>query len=249
MSEAAGNVSSSSATSPILTRRSAAGLRLGGTSPLVRVPRLYLALARRRYGDRVLGSHTDVVIEGYPRSANTFAVTAFELAQERPVTVAHHLHTAAHVIAAVKAGVPVILLVRRPQDAIASVLTRKPSVDPVFAAHTYLRFYDAVANVLGGCIVAEFEQVVSDFGSVVEWTNSRYGTAFTPFQHTTENVRHCFTHIEATRTGSGATPVARPSHERARTAAAAHARVEALAPDLRGNLTRTYEATIARRAS
>lgn len=231
-----------------------AGLRrgLGGANPLVRFPRLYLALARRRHGDRVLGPGTDVLIEGYPRSANTFAVAAFEMAQERPVTVAHHLHAAPHVVAAVEAGVPVILLVRRPEDAIASVIARKPSVDPRLAARTYLRFYAGVADVLDHCIVAEFGEVIGDFGRVIERANARFGTSFTPFEHSEENVRRCFAKIEAgNRARSGAagiaeSAVARPSEERARTAADAQARVAALPPDLRRSLTRCYEATVAR---
>jgi len=240
-----------------LTGRPAAGLRrgLGGANPLIRFPRLYLALARHRYGDRVLGPRTDVLIEGYPRSANTFAVAAFEMAQERPVTVAHHLHAAAHVAAAVEAAVPVILLVRRPEDAIASVIARKPSVDPALAARTYLRFYDGVADVLDRCVVAEFGDVVGDFGRVIERTNARFGTSFTPFVHTDENVRRCFAEIEAgNRARSGAAgvaeaAVARPSEERARTAAEARARVAALPPELRRSLTRRYETTVARGAA
>jgi hypothetical protein len=249
--------SSSSATNPTLTGSAPAGLRrgLGGANPLLRFPRLYLALARRRYGDRVLGPRTDVLIEGYPRSANTFAVAAFEMAQERPVTVAHHLHAAAHVVAAVEAGVPVILLVRRPEDAIASVIARKPSVAAELAARTYLRFYDGVADVLDGCVVAEFSEVVGDFGSVIERTNARFGTSFTPFEHSEENVRRCFAEIEAgNRARSGAArvaeaAVARPSEERARTAAEARARVAALPQDLRSRLARRYEATVARRVA
>ena len=141
---------SSSAMSPTLTGSEAPRLRraLGGTNPLSRYPRAYLFLARRRYGSRVLGPDTDIVIEGFPRSANTFAVTAFELAQERPVTVAHHLHAAAHVVRAAQAGVPVIVLVRAPEDAIASVVARKPSLAPEAAAAAYLRFYEGVAGVL-----------------------------------------------------------------------------------------------------
>ncbi len=239
-----------------MTGRAPAGLRrgLGGANPLIRFPRLYLALARRRYGDRVLGPSTDVLIEGYPRSANTFAVAAFEMAQERPVTVAHHLHAAPHVVAAVDAGVPVILLVRPPEDAIASVIARKPSVDPGLAARTYLRFYEGVADVLDRCIVAEFGEVIGDFGRVIERTNGRFGTSFTPFEHTDENVRSCFARIEAgNRARSGAvriaeSAVARPSEERAQTAAAARARVAALPPELRRSLTRRYETTVARGA-
>jgi hypothetical protein len=242
--------------SPTLTGSGAPGLRrtLGGTNALARYPRLYLYLARRRYGSRVLGADTEIVIEGFPRCANTFAVSAFELAQDRPVAIAHHLHAAAHVVRAVEAGVPVILLVRVPEDAIASVVARKPSLDPAAAAAAYLRFYNGVAGVLDGCVVAEFGQVIGDFGDVIKRVNRRYGTSFTPFEHTDENVARCFGRIESQNRERSAgrvveSAVARPSEERARRAAAARRRVESLPPDVRARLGRAYDFTVARATS
>jgi hypothetical protein len=239
--------------SPTLTGSEAPRLRraLGGTNALARYPRLYLYVARRRYGSRVLGADTEIVIEGFPRSANTFAVTAFELAQERPVVVAHHLHAAAHVVRAAETGVPVILLVRAPEDAIASVVARKPSIDPAAAADAYLRFYEGVAGVLDDCVVAEFGQVIDEFGGIIERTNRRYGTRFTPFVHTDENVRRCFDRIEAQNRDRSAgrlveSAVARPSDERVRRAAAARRRVESLPAGVRSRLARVYELTVAR---
>lgn len=239
--------------SPTLTGSAAPGLRraLGGTNALARYPRLYLALARRRYGSRVLGPGTDIVIEGFPRSANTFAVSAFELAQERPVTVAHHLHAAAHVVRAVEVGVPVILLVRRPEDAIVSVLLRKPALEPGPVAAAYLRFYEGVQPVLDGCVVAEFDQVIGDFGHVIDRVNRRYGTAFTPFEHTDDNVSRAFGRIESENRSRAAgalveSAVARPSGERAERAAAVRRRVDALPAEVRARLARAYDFTAAR---
>ena len=46
-------------------------------------PTLALPLARFRHHGVVLSDATQVVIEGYPRSANSFSVVAFEVAQGR----------------------------------------------------------------------------------------------------------------------------------------------------------------------
>ena len=148
-------------------------------------------------------------------------------------------------------GVPVILLVRGPADAIASVLARKPSLDPADVATAYLRFYEGVQDVLHGCVVAEFSQVIDDFGSVIERTNQRYGTHFTPFEHTDENVRRCFGRMETQNRERAdgrlvESAVARPSEGRANTAAAARAQVESLPADVRARLQRAYEHTVAR---
>src|SRR5690242_11568578 len=51
-------------------------------------PSIYLPFARRRYpgpSPNVIGPQTELVIDGYMRSANTFAVYAFQMAQRRPV--------------------------------------------------------------------------------------------------------------------------------------------------------------------
>ncbi len=47
--------------------------------------------------DRAITERTQLVIEGFPRSGNTFASKAFTLAQDRPVVVASHVHLPAQV--------------------------------------------------------------------------------------------------------------------------------------------------------
>ncbi|WP_436638024.1 hypothetical protein [Microbaculum sp. FT89] len=87
-------------------------------------PRLYFGL-RRLTGthDRLcVGRDTDIVIEGFPRSANSTTVTHFRLRQSRPVAIAHHKHHAAQLIRAADWGIPAVALVRPPRDAVVSLL-------------------------------------------------------------------------------------------------------------------------------
>jgi hypothetical protein len=137
------------------------------------------------------------VIEGFPRSANTFAVNAFQLAQPGPVRIAHHLHEPAHVLAAVGQGVPTVLLVRPPEDTIVSSILRKPALTIRGTADRYERFHGSLMPVAERLVVADFEQVTTDFGAVIRRLNGSYGTAFTPFDHTDENVARCFALIDS----------------------------------------------------
>lgn len=162
------------------------------------LPGPYLALARRRYGSQLaIGPATDVVVEGFPRSANTFAVVAFQQAQPRQVRVAHHLHAPAQVIAGVRRQLPVMVLLRAPDEAVASLLLREPYVTPGQAFRRFVRFYAPLRRFRDGFVVATFDQVTQDFGSVIHRLNARFGTDFMPFIHTEENVRLCFEAIEA----------------------------------------------------
>lgn len=194
-----------------------------------RHPSLYLPFARRRYGPELaFGPGTEIVIEGFPRSANSFAVNAFWIAQDRPVRIAHHLHAPAQVIAAGRAQVPAIVLVREPSDAIVSYVLWQREIGLRPAARTYLDFYRTLEPYQSSFVVATFDQVTTRFGAVIRRVNHRFGTSFAEFEHTEANTRRCFEAIERiSREHRGRlveAVVARPSAERSALKADAEAR-------------------------
>jgi hypothetical protein len=164
------------------------------------MPVAYLPIARHKYGrsdSRVLAPDTQLVIEGFQRSGNTFAFFAFEMSQPTPVKVAHHLHAASQVVAGVRRDLPVLLLVRGPHDAIVSHLVREPAVTVKQAIAHYVRFHRAVLPHRDRLTVGEFTDVTTDFGTVTRRLNERFGTSFGEFEHTKGNVARCFELIEA----------------------------------------------------
>lgn len=159
-------------------------------------PRLYLPIARRKYPDAVLGPHTELVIDGFTRSAVTFATIAFQQAQRTPVRVAHTLHSAGHILAAVRRRVPVLVMIREPDDTVLSTVIREPYVSLPMALDAYARFYTKIRLCRTGFVVGEFDEVTHDFGRVIRRVNERFGTAFDPFLHTESNVREVFSIID-----------------------------------------------------
>ena len=161
-------------------------------------PALYLPFARHKYrghSPEVISSRTELVIDGYFRSANTFAVWAFQLSQDRPVRLAHHLHAPAQLITAARAGIPALLLLREPEGAILSELLYD-SVALPDALVAYSRFYTCLLPYLDSFVVGEFEQVTHDFAAVVRRLNERFGTRFSQFHHCAENAQECFALME-----------------------------------------------------
>jgi hypothetical protein len=124
---------------------------------------------------------TEIVIEGYPRSGNTFAVVAFRLAQGREIQMAHHLHAAAQIKRAARLDIPAIVLIREPSEAILSVVVRDPHASIRWALRSYIRFYSTVVPYLEKAVVAPFATVTSDLASIIRMVNTRYGTAFKEF--------------------------------------------------------------------
>jgi hypothetical protein len=185
------------------------------------VPSLYLPFARVKYRsvpNRLVERDTELVIEGFQRSGNTFAVFAFEMAQDRPIKSAHHLHASAQFIRAVKLGVPVLLLVRDPRDAIVSHVIREPCANMPAALRAWTHFYEQAIPVRDRIFVADFSRVSTDFGAVIREFNEKFGTGYKEFHHTEENVARCFDLIEErNRQRYGKLvegKVARPSEER-----------------------------------
>lgn len=149
-----------------------------------------------RFQGRIVGPDTDIVIEGFPRSANTFAYRAFVDSQIESHKVAHHVHYSSQIIEAVKYQIPAILLIRVPKQAILSFLVRSPGISIQLVLDYYIQFYRRVAPLRDSVVVAPFEEVTKNFNEIIKRVNSRYGTSFLPFMHTPENVRRTFRRIE-----------------------------------------------------
>jgi hypothetical protein len=164
-------------------------------SRFAELPGIYLPFARLRYpgpSPKVIDRETEFVIDGYTRSASTFAVHAFQSAQSRPIRLAHHLHAPAQLIVAARRRIPTIVVIREPEGAVLSQVIREPHVSIRGALVSYERFYSRLLPYAGSFVVGEFEEVTTDFGSVIGRVNDRFGTSFAEFEATEENVRRCF---------------------------------------------------------
>jgi hypothetical protein len=131
---------------------------------------------------------TEVCIEGFLRSGNTFTVIAFQQAQPRVVSIAHHVHAAGAVLAAVGMGTPTIVLIRPPEDSVLSYVIRWPELTIGQALRGYVRFYAPLVAHRERFVVGRFEEVTSDPGAVIGKLNDRFGTTFERFVPTEENL-------------------------------------------------------------
>ena len=172
---------------PALAKRALRPLRSrAGEHPLL-VP-LVLRLITPATEDLRITATTELVIEGFPRSGNSFATTAFGLAAGPGVRRSSNTHLAGQVRIAVSMRLPTLVLIRRCADAAASLCVAAPYLRPVDAIREWLRFYRAVQPLQTGFVLATFDEVTTDFGAVVARVNERFATAFPLFEHTDDNV-------------------------------------------------------------
>ena len=164
-------------------------------------PTLYVTLLKLRYFnhpflDKIAGAKTDIVIEGFPRSGNSFCNRAFGFANPNAV-IATHVHSSAHVIYASKLRVPILVTVRNPEDCIASLFALRCSIGPSATyidknelndeIKRYINFHKRINKVSSEIFITQFENVTSDFGKVIDELNSVYKTEFLRFNHTPDS--------------------------------------------------------------
>lgn len=168
----------------------------------------YPSLLRLRYflaperSNFLVDTGTDLVIEGFPRSANTYAAWAFMLTNPE-CRLAHHVHSCAHVQLAIRYRTPALVLLRPPADAVRSLVVRRPEVTPHLALQRYIAFHEGVAPFANKLVFARFETVIADYDRVINTVNSYFGTRFKGFDANVDKARVFEAIDEANRRGQG----------------------------------------------
>ena len=177
---------------------------------------LYRALNSGNRLQRPVRRDTDLVIEGFPRCANTFAVLAFRYLQARDTHVASHVHSAAQVLRASAWGIPTIVLLRDPIDAVVSLVVRHPEITLDSALRSYNCFYGSIRGCRDSFVAATFDQVTSQFAEVILATNRRFGTRFVARPLSESDIQSLFSQIDrhAAKTGQTELQTSRPSDSR-----------------------------------
>lgn len=144
-------------------------------------PTLYRCAVVLKGHGQLVRPGDDLVIDGFPRSANSSVEAAFRLAQKnRPLRLAHHCHAAAQFLIAETLGIPAILLLRAPDDAVLSAAEAFGDDKNRLARfyRDYIAFHRPLLQREGAFVIAPFDEVTRDFGPAVRRVNRRFGTSF-----------------------------------------------------------------------
>jgi hypothetical protein len=139
---------------------------------------------------------TRAVMDGFPRSANTYAHLAFLYANGIDFPMCSHRHSHQSIRTGVRKGLPTIVLIRDPRPAIGSSLQFSPETSAAVTIDTYTTFYEGVLPAIDDVLVATFEEVTDDFGEVTRRCNAKFGSDFVPYEKTEESEAEIFGTIE-----------------------------------------------------
>lgn len=132
-------------------------------------------LAKTHAPNHLCGPDTALVVEGYPRSSNSYAV---DMIAESAIgflhrsKIAHHTHEVINLQIAEAYGIPKIILIREPEDAILSfhIYSQVPLQR---CAEKYAAFYTGALKLMKkNTAVIHFREVTGDFRTVIERINA-----------------------------------------------------------------------------
>lgn len=179
---------------------------------LAKYPVIYFSQKKLLHGfvdeDRMIAHNTDIVIEGFPGSANSFAVFSFKIAQKREVKMAHHMHDPSQIIVAVKAKIPTLVLIRTPREAVLSYIVRfnnnltsqEEEEEEVIKLiiiqlKRYINFYKKIIEYKNSLIISDYKNVICSYEEIIENINNYYGTSFRHFICNKQNTNQVFEYM------------------------------------------------------
>ena len=144
----------------------------------------------------VVKPDTRLVIEGAARTATTYAYYAVSVSQKFSLPIAYHIHLPAQVLKAIEWGIPVLVTIRNPTDAVASAVVREPFMPTKAYLERYFYFYQTLKPYVDKFLVVDFDEIVNDFPKVIARLNSKFDLGYTIPEHLPEftaEVEKCVT--------------------------------------------------------
>lgn len=173
----------------VACRRDRSGLRTALATAVDRVraqPRVFRTLwplrERPHFNRRVVRRGDDLVIEGFPRSANSFVLAIFRVSQDPDLKIANHFHSPAQFVLARRYGVPAVLLIRDPRDSVLSMMIYEDTTDPVPPLRRYRRFHAPLTALASDLVVVDFATATTAAGRIVEALNTRHCAGLRPIE-------------------------------------------------------------------
>ena len=126
---------------------------------------------------RIVNRRTEICLEGYQRSGNTFFHEYFKLFNKE-CNIADHVHTTYQLRRAIKKKIPTVVIIRNPRDVILSGKVSNEQLSISVIAWTYKKYLQYVLEMSDEMLIVRFEEVISHPQQIVISINERYNTTF-----------------------------------------------------------------------
>ena len=137
-------------------------------------PHIYQWWTKFRYKRELFDRSLRLVVDGFPRSGNSYTTKMIIASQGEGFHFLKHPHCPAFLIAAAEVDVPGVLTLRQPVDSVISwvIFMRDLSLEDVLKL--YIDFYRVLLPIRTQLLVLNFTTITKDFGTVFKLMNQRF---------------------------------------------------------------------------
>lgn len=117
---------------------------------------------------------TVLIVDGFPRSANSYCYYGLKRAFGHLGEVRGHTHAGAVFDHASRRNIPSVALIRHPVDAVSSFLQYNTRLTPGIALKSYSLFYEATIRNSDSVLICSFSTITQDFSSLLLSIQNRF---------------------------------------------------------------------------
>lgn len=125
----------------------------------------------------IVQADTQLCIEGVQRTANGFFEMVFRK-YNKEVKVSHHQHSTANFLKAKNKKIPRVVLIRHPEQAVASLIIKNTDLWTGNALRNYINFYQNLMEYKKDIVIGEFDSVIAKPHEIIEAINHKYNVDF-----------------------------------------------------------------------
>jgi len=127
-----------------------------------------------KHKELFINQNTDIIVEGFPRSGNSFLVFYLKKISKNKINIASHTHHPAHVMKGYKEKKTIIIVIREPIDAVVSLfIFYKKKIKFELLIDEYISFYNRIFKYKDEFIILNFETIIKNPKKVINIINSK----------------------------------------------------------------------------
>lgn len=114
-----------------------------------------------KYPNNIANENTDIILEGYPRSGNSYLYLLIK--QLNPnIKISSHTHMIVHIKHGISLNKKIIVLIRSPLAACSSRLVFQKNLTPALALKDYIKFYSYIRKNQDEVLIINSDKMFSD---------------------------------------------------------------------------------------
>lgn len=159
-------------------------------------PRIVHIISKIKYPHTTFSSSTEITMDGFQRSGNSFATYQF-INENKDLNIAHHRHINTQIIFSAENNIPTIVFIRDPIDTIISAFfVQESAISFEIIIKSWINFYEPIMRYKNKIVVSNFDSTINNFDKIINQLNIKYDSKFVAPKTNNQTYKNYNKHIE-----------------------------------------------------